>query len=201
MYRIGLTGNIATGKSTVMQMLGKLGAETIDADRIGHAVIQPGGPAHAAVVDAFGQGILAPDGHVDRARLGEIVFGDPDALARLERLTHPIIGEVIEQQVAATAAPVVVVEAIKLVEADLHTSSDTLWIVTAPRDQQVERLMQTRGYDRETAAQRIDAQPPIEAKLCLADVVIHNAGTLDELWQQVVSAWNSIPEAKKRART
>lgn len=197
MYRIGLTGNIATGKSTVLRMLDKLGADVIDADRLAHRVIAPHGPAYTAVVEAFGPEILREDGTIDRAKLGEIVFNDPEALERLERLVHPAVGELIERKVAEAEAPVVVVEAIKLVETGRHTRGDALWIVTAPCEQQVRRLMADRGLDRAEAETRIDAQPPIEPKLSLADVVIENNGTLDELWRQVQTAWERIPEEKR----
>lgn len=197
MYRIGLTGNIATGKSTVLEMLVKLGAETIDADTLAHRAIAPQGPAHAAVVDSFGQEIVRDDGTIDRGKLGAIVFDDPEALRRLERLVHPAVGELIEQRVADSEAPVVVIEAIKLVETGRHQKGDALWIVTAPREQQVRRLMEERGLDREEAEMRIDAQPPVEPKLPLADVVIENDGTLADLWEQVRAAWERIPEEKR----
>lgn len=199
MYLIGLTGNIATGKSTVLKMLAKLGAETIDADKVAHQVIEPGGPAHAAVVEAFGPEILRDDGAIDRTKLGEIVFNDQDALRHLERLTHPAVGEIIVQRLAETDASVVVIEAIKLIEAGMHTNSDALWIVTASREQQIQRLMKTRQLDRAAAETRIDAQPPIEPKLPLADVVIENNGTTEELWEQVRAAWKQIPVEEKRA--
>lgn len=198
MYRIGLTGNIGTGKSTVLRMLARLGAEVIDADQIAHQVIQPNGPAYRSVVEAFGQEILRPDGTIDRNKLGEIVFNDPAALKRLERLIQPAVGRIIARRLAETDAPVVVIEAIKLVEAGMHTSGDALWIVTASREEQVRRLMQTRHMSREEAETRIDAQPSIEPRLPLADVVIENNGTLDGLWRQVKAAWQQIPEEEKR---
>lgn len=193
MYRIGLTGNIATGKSTVLGMLDELGAETIDADKIGHEVIAPGGPAYDAVVDVFGPQILSDGGTIDRARLGEIVFNDPAALERLERLTHPAVKEVVAERTTEADAPVVVVEAIKLVEAGMHTTMDALWIVTTSRRQQIQRLVETRSLSRAEAEARVDAQPPIEPKLPLADVVIENDGTIEELWEQVRAAWRQIP--------
>ena len=199
MYVIGLTGNIATGKSTVLNVLAQLGAEVIDADKIAHQVTAPDGPAYAAVVEAFGPEILREDGTIDRAKLGRIVFRDPEALKRLERLTHPAVGAIIAQRIAEARAPVVVIEAIKLIEAGLHKNVDAVWIVTAPREQQIQRLMQTRGLSRAEAEMRIDAQPPIEPKLPLADVVIENAGSLDELREQVLAAWQNIPEQKRRA--
>jgi len=199
MYRIGLTGNIGAGKSTVLRMLTKLGAEVIDADRIAHQVTQPGGPAYEPVVQAFGPEIVRADGTIDRAKLGDIAFQNPAALKRLESLTHPAVGRIIAQQLAKTEASVVVIEAIKLIEAGMHTSGDALWIVTAARERQIERLMATRQLKRSEAEARIDAQPPIEPKLPLADVVIENNGTIDGLWEQVRSAWEHIPEEERRA--
>lgn len=196
-YIIGLTGGIATGKSTVRRMLERLGAETIDADRIAHAVIEPGGPAYQAVVEAFGPEILRPDGTIDRQKLGAIVFRDREALKRLEALTHPAIGAEINRRLAASNAEVVVIEAIKLIESGMHTRGDALWIVTAPREEQIRRLMRDRGLSRAEAEQRIDAQSPIEPKLPLADVVIRNDGSLEDLWEQVKAAWERIP--KKRS--
>lgn len=198
-YIIGLTGGIATGKSTVLRMLEKLGAETIDADRIAHQVMEPGGPAYQAVVEAFGPDILHPDGTIDRRKLGAIAFRDPKALKRLEALTHPAIGAEINRRLAASDAEVVVIEAIKLIESGMHTRGDALWIVTAPREEQIRRLMRDRGLSRAEAEQRIDAQPPIEPKLPLADVVIHNDGSLEHLWEQVKTAWERIPKEKRSA--
>jgi dephospho-CoA kinase len=159
-FLIGLTGNIATGKSLVGHMLAELGARVIDADRIAHAVMEPGGPAYRLVVEAFGQGILAADGTVDRARLGAIVFRDPQALARLERAVHPATTAQVDRLIAATAEPVVVIEAIKLIEAGLHKRCDALWVVTAPYEVQQERLMRTRQLSESAARLRIEAQPP-----------------------------------------
>ena len=121
---IGLTGNIATGKSAVARMLASLGAAVIDADRVAHAVMAPGGAAYAAVVDAFGPEILNPGGTVDRRRLGDIVFRDPAALARLEAAVHPAVLLEVGRRIAAAEAGVVLVEAIKLIEAGMHRAYD-----------------------------------------------------------------------------
>lgn len=197
MYVIGLTGNIGTGKSTVLRILAKLGAEVIDADKIAHEVVQPGGPAYAAVLEAFGPQILSEDGTIDRAKLGQIVFNDRGALEHLENLTHPAVSQVLARRLAETNASVVVIEAIKLIEAGMHTNGDALWIVTASREQQIKRLMETRNLTRKEAEARIDAQPSVESKLPLADVVITNNGTIDGLRKQVQSAWDKIPEEKR----
>ena len=195
---IGLTGNIGTGKSEVAQMLVELGARAIDADKVAHEVMAPDGPAHDAVVHAFGREILAPDGTLDRGKLGAIVFRDPDALRRLEGAVHPAtIAEVTRRIIEATE-PVVVVEAIKLIEAGMHRGYDALWVVTAPRSLQIERLVSKRGLSEEAAALRVDAQPPQEEKAAVADLVIANDGDLNALREKVQAAWSEIQASQGR---
>jgi dephospho-CoA kinase len=189
---IGLTGNIATGKSEVAQMLADLGAHVIDADKVAHEMMQPGGPAYEAVVASFGPEILADDGTIDRGKLGAIVFADPAALGRLEEAVHPATITEVDRRIAAAAAPVVVVEAIKLIETGMHRGYDALWVVTAPRSLQIARLVVQRGQTEEQAILRIDAQPRQEEKAALADVVIVNDGDLAELREKVQAAWMQI---------
>ncbi|HHH42383.1 MAG TPA: dephospho-CoA kinase [Chloroflexi bacterium] len=186
---IGLTGNIATGKSTVAQMLGGLGATVIDADRVAHEVMRAGSPAYAAVVKAFGPGILGPEGEIDRARLGRIVFSDPDALARLEGLVHPAVIQEVARRIQGAPTPVVVVEAIKLIEAGMAEGCESVWVTTCPPEEQVRRLMIERGMSREEAERRVLAQPPQEEKLARADVVIDTSGSLSQTRSQVEAAW------------
>jgi dephospho-CoA kinase len=192
-YVVGLTGNIACGKTEVARMLAALGAHVIDADRVAHAVMQPGTPVHSGVVCAFGPEVLARDGSLDRERLGALVFADPEALATLEHLVHPATVAEVRQRVEQATEPVVVVEAIKLIEAGMESDCDALWVVTAPRQAQVERLVATRGLTRKEAELRIDAQPPQAEKLARADLVLHNDGDLAELHAQVEVAWAAIP--------
>jgi dephospho-CoA kinase len=194
-FLIGLTGNIATGKSEVARMLGELGAHVIDADRVAHEVMAPGGTAYEAVVDAFGSGILAPDGTIDRRSLGYLVFRDPGALRRLEALSHPATISAVAQRIAAAPEPVVVVEAIKLIESGMHRHYDELWVVTAPRALQIERLRAHRGLNEVEARLRVDAQPPQEEKVAVADRIFVNDGTLEDLRQEVHTAWNEIQAA------
>jgi dephospho-CoA kinase len=186
---IGLTGNIATGKSEVTQMLAELGAAVIDADKVAHDVMRPGGPAYDPVVKAFGPEILADDGTVDRAKLGAIVFRDAAALRRLEAAVHPATTAEVARRIAEAPQAVVVVEAIKLIEAGMHRYYDALWVVTAPRSIQIARLVATRGLTEQEAALRVDAQSPQEEKAALADLVIVNDGDLAALWGQVKTAW------------
>jgi dephospho-CoA kinase len=189
---IGLTGNIATGKTEVAQMLAELGAAVIDADKVAHDVMRPGGPAYDPVVKAFGPGILAADGTIDRARLGAIVFRDAAALRRLEAAVHPATLIGVGRRIAQASQPVVVVEAIKLIEAGMHRVYDALWVVTAPRSTQIARLVETRGLTEQEAVLRVDAQPPQEEKAAQADVVIVNDGDLDALREKVRAAWAQI---------
>lgn len=199
MYIIGLTGNIATGKSTVARMLRDLGAEVIDADQVAHEVMAPHTQVWEAIRRAFGPEVIGPDGAIDRRRLGATVFADPAALARLEAIVHPAVGQELKRRLAELRSRrqpprVVVIEAIKLLEGGLGRLCDAVWVVIAPREVQVERLVRTRGLTPAEAAARIDAQPPPETKLALADVVIRNDGSLDHLRCQVEEAWRRIPK-------
>lgn len=190
---IGLTGNIGVGKSTVMALLAGLGAAGIDADKVAHQVMEPGQPAYQQIVARFGPPIAPEGGPVDRLRLGQIVFTDPAALADLEAIVHPAVFAVIQRRVAEAAAPVVVIEAIKLLEAGLSRQlCQQVWVVTAPREQQIQRLMQTRGLSEAEAALRIDAQPPQADKIAQADVVIDNSGSLEDVRVQVERAWQGL---------
>ena len=186
---IGLTGNIGTGKSTVAGMLVELGAEAIDADAVVHQVMRAGTPVHAAIVSAFGPGVLSPGGEVDRRRLGEIVFADPAALARLEAIIHPVVIEEVNRRVASSSAAAVVVEAIKLIEAGMADGCDSVWVTTCRPEQQAQRIMEARGLSRAEAEHRVRVQPPQEEKVARADVVIDTSGTLAWTREQVVAAW------------
>ena len=188
-FVIGLTGNIATGKSLVLRLLGELGAFTIDADQVAHEVIQRGQPAHAAIVQAFGSCLLDEDGEIVRARLGEIVFAQPAALRRLEAITHPAVRMRIDALVRAAEADVVVIEAIKLLEGGLRGAVDAVWVVDAPPASQLSRLIEGRGMTKARAEQRIAAQNSQADKLAAADVIIRNDGTPAETRAQIQAAW------------
>jgi len=194
MYLIGLTGNIATGKSLVARMLGSLGAHVIDADALVHELQCKDTPVWARIVGEFGEEILRADGEIDRAKLGALVFSDPEALHRLESIVHPAVGAEIEQQLAdlGPSAQVVVIEAIKLIEAGLHKRCNALWVVTSRPEVQLKRLMRTRGLSEADAQVRIAAQPPQSEKVALADVLIENDTTMSDLRAQVVRHWNRI---------
>ena len=198
-YVIGVTGNIACGKSLVLDTLAKLGAETIDADRVAHEVMAPGTPTAERVIAAFGEEIRGPDGGINRRALGAIVFSDPDKLALLDSLAHPPTVAAIRERVAASTAAVVAIDAIKLFEAGVAEDCDEVWVVTCTPEQQVERLMRRNGFDREEALRRIQAQPPQEEKVRRADRVIDNSGTVEDTVAQVKAAWDALPaEVRQR---
>ena len=195
---IGLTGNIATGKSEVGRMLTELGARVIDADAVAHQVMSRGGPVYAAVVEAFGPDILRLDGEINRARLGAIVFADAEALRRLEAIVHPEVITRVDALVREASEPVVVIEAIKLIEAGMHRNCHALWVVTCSREQQIARLMRTRGLSEAEAVLRVDAQPPQAEKIALADVVIDNSHALDETRRRVEAEWEKLSSEFKK---
>jgi dephospho-CoA kinase len=196
-YVIGLTGNIATGKSVVRKMLEHLGAFGIDADALSHRAIAKGAPGHRPAVDAFGEWILKENGEIDRGKLGLVVFADPEALARLEAIIHPLVGQAIDYLIRWTSKKVVVIEAIKLLESPLHKTCDTIWVTTAPEEVQLARLMEKRGMSEAEAYERMASQGSQEAKLNAADTVIENDGAFEDTWRQVVVAWKTLfPEAE-----
>lgn len=194
MYIIGLTGNIATGKSAVLKFLGELGAEVIDADRIAHEAIQPGASGYLKVIGAFGTDIVTSDGSIDRKRLGEIVFSDGDQLRRLEQIVHPLVHERIVERLQQVDKPVVVIEAIKLVEAGLTALCNEVWVVSSPKEAQLARLRASRTLSRAEALLRINAQPPQKEKIKVANVVIKNTGSLEDLRQRVVEEWARVQQ-------
>jgi dephospho-CoA kinase len=187
---IGLTGNIACGKSTVTRQMRRLGAHVIDADSLIHEILLKGGPAYRPVVDEFGEGILTPDGEIDRRVLGNLVFSNPDKLRRLEEIEHPIVRKIIDERIKSATGPVVVLDAIKLIESGWAERCDSVWVVTCRREQQIERLMKTRNYSPAEAETRVDAQSPQDLKVRSADVVIDNSGSLRDTHRQVLDAWH-----------
>jgi dephospho-CoA kinase len=190
-YYLGLTGNIACGKSTVGKMLQALGVNRyIDADAVVHDLYLPGQPLVAQLAQEFGAGILDTDGGVNRKALGDLVFNDPTKLRRLESIVHPAVQEAIISQVRAIPDDQVgVLDAIKLIESGYAPICHGIWIVTCSPEIQLQRLMQQRGMNEADARARLAAQPPIEPKLAQATEVIANNGTLEDLQQQVTSAW------------
>ena len=200
-YVIGLTGNIATGKSVVRRMLEHLGAYTIDADALSHRVISKGAPGYQPVLDKFGSWLLDKDGQINRSKLGHLVFADKEALKQLEDIIHPYVLQAIDILAKRASQSVIVVEAIKLLESGLRDQCDSIWVTDAPQHIQVERLMRKRGMSQEDASQRVNSQAAQKEKLSAANVVITNHGSYDDLWKQVSEAWKSASPSQEAGPT
>jgi dephospho-CoA kinase len=190
---VGLTGGIGSGKSVASRILGELGGLVIDADRVGHETYAPGTPGWDQVVAEFGPSVVAPDGTIDRKRLGAIVFAEPDKLARLNAIVHPLIRTSIAERVAAARAaggvPGVVIEAAVLVEAKWDALVDEVWVVTARPEVIEERLIAQRGLDRAAIATRMATQLGDAARAARADVIVDNSGSLEALRAQLTRLW------------
>ena len=198
-YVIGLTGNIATGKSVVRKMLEHLGAYGIDADALGHRAIAKDAPGYQAVIDTFGKWILGPDGQIDRTKLARVVFLDPEALNQLEGIVHPLVRQAVDILIRRAHQKVIVIEAIKLLEGPLRQACDTIWVTYAQKDIQIGRLTQKRGMGSAVAHQRVNAQSPQLDKVISANTVIHNEGTFENTWEQVTKAWKELFPAYEAA--
>ena len=196
MLTVGLTGGIGSGKSEVSRRLRDLGAVLIDADAVAREVVEPGTPGLAAVVAEFGEAILRRDGTLDREGLGRIVFGDPDKLARLNAIVHPLVGERIAARMAEVEREhpdgVVVYDVPLLVENNLAGGYDVVLVVATSPATQLRRLVEQRGMTAEDAKARIAAQAPLADKLAVADIVIDNDGTLAELDARVRQVWADL---------
>jgi dephospho-CoA kinase len=196
---IGLTGNIATGKSTVLDYLVRLGAYVIDADKLSHQALSPEGPAYHAVVGEFGSAILNSDQTINRKALGAIVFRNADLLNKLEQIVHPAVFMMTLKLVETSPSSVIVLEAVKLLEAGpMFSQCDEVWVVTARPEVQLRRLMENRGMDEATARQRMGMQSPQAAKINQADRVIDNSGTLEQLYAQLDEIWAALKVAYPR---
>ena len=189
---IGLTGNIATGKSVVRKMLEHLGAYGIDADALAHRAIARGAPGYQAVVSTFGQWILDANGEVDRTRLGRLVFSDTEALQKLEEIVHPLVEQAIDLLIKRASQAVVVVEAIKLLEGNLARNFDAIWVTDSTEALQKNRLLRKRQMSEQEALMRIHSQPAQQLKNAAANLVIRNTGSMEETWKQVVAGWKEL---------
>lgn len=195
MVRVGLTGGIGVGKSTVAAMFAAHGAAVVDADRICRRLQEPGEVCHRAIVDAFGREILDAEGRIDRTRLGEIVFADPGRRAQLEAIMHPAVWTACEAEIRAAAAagrPVCVVEVVLLLETGARDRFDKVIVVAAPPAVQIERVARTRGLTTAQAQQRLAAQWTTEQKARLADYVIDNGGDLAATEAQVTRVYADL---------
>lgn len=193
MLKVGLTGGIGAGKSEVSRLLVRLGAVLIDVDLIAREVVAPGTPGLAAVVDAFGQDVLAPDGGLDRPKLGSIVFADPEKLAVLNSIVHPLVGARSRELESAAAEDAVVIHDVPLLaENALRPLYDLVVVVDASPETQLDRLVRLRGMTEADARARMAAQATREQRLGIADVVIDNDAPLEELEARVREVWADL---------
>jgi dephospho-CoA kinase len=193
MLNIGLTGGIGCGKTTVTKILAELGATVMDADKIAHSTYAPGGPAYDGVVAAFGKEVLAPDGSVDRSKLGPIVFKEPAKLTALTNAVWPATKQRIRDLIAEVRAKgerkPIVVEAAILIEANWQSVFDEIWLITAAKDFVIARVERERGLKPEQTEARIKAQLSDDERRKHATIVIENNGTLAQLQQQLATIW------------
>lgn len=199
MVVIGLTGGIGTGKSTVSRILTEMGATVIDTVLVGHETYLPGTSAWEAVAQTFGPDILLPDNHVDRKKLGDIVFNDPSALAQLNAIMRPAMGAVITERLQAASdrgKAVAVLESATLVEAGWTSLVDEVWMIAASKERVSQRLRERSGLSDEAIGARVASQITEEERAAQADVVIQNNGSLEELQATVEALWADRIEAK-----
>ncbi|MGV4887235.1 dephospho-CoA kinase [Streptomyces viridosporus] len=201
MLKVGLTGGIGAGKSEVSRLLVECGAVLIDADRIAREVVEPGTPGLAAIVDAFGTDVLAPDGSLDRPALGSLVFADPDRLAVLNSIVHPLVGARSRELEAAVAEDAVVVHDVPLLtENGLASLYDLVIVVDASPETQLDRLVRRRGMTEEDARARMAAQATREQRREIADIVIDNDVPLEALERRVKEVWADLVRRARASR-
>ena len=196
MYRIGLTGSIATGKSTVTNMLKELGAFVIDCDKTARDVVAPGTRGLAKIEAAFGKDAVAADGSMDRVYIGDLVFRNPEMKKRLENILFPLIFEALDEELLRLeregTTPVVFLDMPLLYEVKYDSYVDEVWLVYVPFEVQLSRLMKRNSYTKEEALLRIHSQIPVDKKKSLAQQVIDNSGTLEDTKEQVRSLWERL---------
>lgn len=197
MFLVGLTGGIGSGKSTVAAGLAERGAAVVDADAISREIMEPGGAAYGPVVERFGPSIVGPDGRIDRPAVAAVVFNDPEALADLNQLTHPVIGRVMAERMAeaTTRADIVVLDIplLNIATKDRFTFGAVV-VVDTPEELAVQRLVAHRGFSEDDARARIAAQQSREERRRLADLVLDNSGTRQELEEEIDRAWKWLSE-------
>ncbi len=203
MLRVGLTGGIGSGKSEVSRRLAERGAFLIDADVTAREVVEPGTPGLGQIVAVFGPGVLLPDGRLNRPQLGQLVFADDNLLAKLNAIVHPLVAErtqQLEQQAAAAVGPtgIVVHDVPLLTENQLQRNYDTVIVVDAPDETRLQRLTEDRGLTPEHAQERMAAQAGRDQRLAIADIVVDNSGTLDDLDDQVAEVWSILRDLAAR---
>lgn len=191
--RVGLTGGIASGKSTVSDILAGLGAVIIDADALAREVVEQGTPGLAAVLAEFGEELVTPDGDLDRPALGALVFSDVDARKRLEAIVHPLVFErIVAAEAAASAGALVVHDIPLLAESGRADTFDAIIVVHAPEQLQIDRMLRDRGWTEQDARARIAAQAAAEDRLAMATYVIDNTGTIEDLRRRVTEVFEAI---------
>lgn len=198
MLVIGLTGNIGSGKSTVSRTLRELGAAVLDTDQVARDVVAPGTPALREIKETFGPKALKPDGTLDRVKVGDVVFKDPDALAKLNSIVHPRIIQAVDDWIKANQAkgkqapPALVIEAPLLIEVNMHSMVDEVWLVKVDKEIQIQRVMARDGLSMEEAKMRLASQMPQEEKEKYAQRVIDNSGTPEKTKQQTYNLWQKL---------
>lgn len=199
MYLVGLTGGMGAGKSTVARMLERRGAVVIDADVLARQALLPGTSGYTKVTELFGPEVIAPDGEIDRDALARRVFSDDEARVALESIIHPevfrLLGDALEDY--RDTDRVVVFDVPLLVESGFHTACDAVVVVTAPEEAQIARVMQERGMAEDAARARLQAQAPASEKERVADFVIRNEGTMEDLDSEVGDVWTKLREAAR----
>lgn len=195
MYKVGLTGGIASGKSTVSQVLRDLGASIVDFDLVAKELQQPYTGVWQEIVDTFGRDILLKDETLDRKALGQRVFNNPEAMAKLNKIMHPAVKERVREIInglALAGEKIVVLDVALLIEARMTSLADEVWLVSVPEEVQIERLMARNGFSRNEALARVSSQMSLQEKLPYADKVIDNSGKLEETRDKVVSLWQEL---------
>ena len=202
MYVVGLTGGIGSGKSTVAEMLKEKGAVVLSADQVGHEAYQPGRPAWQQIVDAFGREVVAADGSIDRKRLGSTVFADPEALKRLNAITHPRMKELMREKLAeqeARGVSVAVLEAALLLDAGWDDLTDEVWVTVAPPAVAAQRTAERSGISMEEALARIRTQMSNAERARRSDVIIDTDCAIEQTRSQVDKEWSRLQQRLGRA--
>ena len=193
-YTLGLTGNIACGKSTVGRMLIELGADYVDTDAVVHELLANDTPQAREIIQRFGPSVAALDGGIIRSALGSIVFADPSKLRALEGILYPRVEEIVHQRVESTRASVIVIDGVRIFESGLADRLDELWVVICSEEVQRARLANERGMSAQDIEARLGSQPALEKKLAQADLVVDNSGELGETRRKVEAGYRSALE-------
>ena len=201
LLRVGLTGGLASGKSVVGRELQRLGCHLIEADKLGHQALLPDGEAYAPTVAAFGPTIVDADGFIDRKRLGEIVFADPQKLAALNAIVHPAVRRLGDSMVSAISDGILIYEAAILIETGGYQNFDKLIVAACPEELQIQRAMARDGVDRESVLARLRRQLPLSEKICHADYLVDTSGTIDDTIRQTGEIYHLLRMLRSKAQS